>query len=210
MSAVREIVARRMGPALRLDRPDLLFRHGRIDIRKNGTKIRRGEELPHGTERSQFAGVIGVDEVQAVIVDRRSPEIEERDVETFEPIPGLFAFEFAPYAGIVPIRFIVIQVVNADADERKLHADELDAALLGQRGHANDRRLLSFGHVRSTRHGVYEHIRGLGVQTRIGDMSRNDGFWAEALTTAVSQSTADAEEGLRAFLEKRPPDFRGK
>jgi enoyl-CoA hydratase/carnithine racemase len=45
---------------------------------------------------------------------------------------------------------------------------------------------------------------------RIGDMSRNDGFWAEALTTAVSQSTADADEGLRAFLEKRPPDFRGE
>jgi enoyl-CoA hydratase/carnithine racemase len=44
---------------------------------------------------------------------------------------------------------------------------------------------------------------------RIGDMSRSDGFWAEALTTAVSQSTADADEGLRAFLEKRAPDFRG-
>ena len=43
---------------------------------------------------------------------------------------------------------------------------------------------------------------------RIGDMSRSDGFWAEALTTAVSQSTADADEGLRAFLEK--PDFRGE
>jgi (methylthio)acryloyl-CoA hydratase len=40
---------------------------------------------------------------------------------------------------------------------------------------------------------------------RISDMSRNDGFWAEALTTAVSQSTADADEGLRSFLEKRPP-----
>lgn len=45
---------------------------------------------------------------------------------------------------------------------------------------------------------------------RIGDMSRSDGFWAEALTTAVSQSTADADEGLRAFLEKRPPDFHGE
>ena len=44
---------------------------------------------------------------------------------------------------------------------------------------------------------------------RIDDMGRNDGFWAESLTAAVSQSTADAEEGLRAFLEKRPPDFHG-
>lgn len=44
---------------------------------------------------------------------------------------------------------------------------------------------------------------------RIDDMARTDGFWAESLAAAVSQSTADAEEGLRAFLEKRRPDFRG-
>ena len=44
---------------------------------------------------------------------------------------------------------------------------------------------------------------------RINDMARSDGYWAEALTTALSQSTADAEEGMKAFLEKRPADFRG-
>jgi enoyl-CoA hydratase/carnithine racemase len=44
---------------------------------------------------------------------------------------------------------------------------------------------------------------------RIGDMSRGDGFWAEALTAALTAATDDAHEGLRAFLEKRPPDFRG-
>lgn len=44
---------------------------------------------------------------------------------------------------------------------------------------------------------------------RIGDMSRSDGLWAEALTTALTQSTEDAAEGMRAFLEKRPPEFRG-
>ena len=44
---------------------------------------------------------------------------------------------------------------------------------------------------------------------RIGDMSRSDGLWAEALATALTQSTEDAAEGMRAFLEKRPPKFRG-
>jgi (methylthio)acryloyl-CoA hydratase len=44
---------------------------------------------------------------------------------------------------------------------------------------------------------------------QIDDMARSGGFWAEALTTAVSQSTADAQEGMRAFLEKRSPEFRG-
>jgi len=44
---------------------------------------------------------------------------------------------------------------------------------------------------------------------RIGDMSSSDGLWAEALATAVSQSTEDAIEGMRALLEKRAPKFRG-
>lgn len=44
--------------------------------------------------------------------------------------------------------------------------------------------------------------------SRIGDMSRNDGLFTESLTAALSQTTPDAEEGLRAFLEKRPPKFR--
>ncbi len=47
------------------------------------------------------------------------------------------------------------------------------------------------------------------MTTRKTSSSRNDGLWAEALTTALTQSTADAEEGLRAFLEQRPPRFQG-
>ncbi len=44
--------------------------------------------------------------------------------------------------------------------------------------------------------------------SRINDMSRADGLFTESLAAALSQTTPDAEEGLRAFLEKRAPKFR--
>lgn len=44
--------------------------------------------------------------------------------------------------------------------------------------------------------------------SRIDDMGRADGFFTEALASALAQSTPDASEGLRAFLEKRAPKFR--
>lgn len=43
---------------------------------------------------------------------------------------------------------------------------------------------------------------------RIGDMSQNDGLFTESVVAALSQTTPDAQEGLKAFLEKRPPVFR--
>lgn len=43
---------------------------------------------------------------------------------------------------------------------------------------------------------------------RINDMSRTDGLFTESLAAALSQTTPDAAEGLRAFLEKRAPVFR--
>jgi enoyl-CoA hydratase/carnithine racemase len=43
---------------------------------------------------------------------------------------------------------------------------------------------------------------------RIGEMSRQDGLFAESLAAALATSTDGAREGLRAFLEKRPPKFR--
>lgn len=44
--------------------------------------------------------------------------------------------------------------------------------------------------------------------SRIQNMPSQDGLFAESLAAALSQTTPDAEEGLKAFLEKRAPDFR--
>ena len=43
---------------------------------------------------------------------------------------------------------------------------------------------------------------------RIHDMARDDGFFVESLAAAMAQGTEGAAEGLHAFLEKRPPNFR--
>ena len=50
----------------------------------------------------------------------------------------------------------------------------------------------------------------LMIQTisRINDMSRADGLFTESLAAAMSQTSYGAKEGLRAFMEKRPPKFR--
>ena len=42
----------------------------------------------------------------------------------------------------------------------------------------------------------------------IGTMPPEAGLYAESLAAALSQTGPDAAEGLRAFLEKRAPDFR--
>ena len=44
--------------------------------------------------------------------------------------------------------------------------------------------------------------------SRISDMSRADGLFAESLSASMSQTTEGSAEGLRAFLEKREPKFR--
>lgn len=51
----------------------------------------------------------------------------------------------------------------------------------------------------------YLVIQGI---SRIDDMARGDGLYTESLSAALSQTGADAQEGLKAFLEKRAPRFR--
>ncbi|WP_319774493.1 crotonase/enoyl-CoA hydratase family protein [Breoghania sp.] len=43
--------------------------------------------------------------------------------------------------------------------------------------------------------------------SRIDDMARGDGLFTESLCAALSQTSDDAREGLKAFLEKRKPSF---
>jgi enoyl-CoA hydratase/carnithine racemase len=48
----------------------------------------------------------------------------------------------------------------------------------------------------------------LQALARIQDMPRAEGLFTESLAAAMSQTSDGAKEGLRAFLEKRPPKFR--
>jgi (methylthio)acryloyl-CoA hydratase len=43
---------------------------------------------------------------------------------------------------------------------------------------------------------------------RIEDMAKADGLFTESLCAALTQTSPDAQEGLKAFLEKRQPAFR--
>ncbi|WP_319413635.1 crotonase/enoyl-CoA hydratase family protein [uncultured Cohaesibacter sp.] len=44
--------------------------------------------------------------------------------------------------------------------------------------------------------------------SRIEDMAKADGLFTESLCAALTQTSPDAQEGLKAFLEKRAPNFK--
>ena len=59
-----------------------------------------------------------------------------------------------------------------------------------------------------SRNAPFANMLMLQAIPRINDMGRDDGLFAEALAASMSQTMPDAQEGLRAFLEKRAPKFR--
>lgn len=96
--------------------------------------------------------------------------------------------------------------------------------LTGRRYNAEDGRMLGLAHelvgegeALARAQELADRIAGNAPLTnhiiiqslaRIGDMSRNDGLFTESLCASLTQTSADAQEGLQAFLEKRQPNFR--
>jgi enoyl-CoA hydratase/carnithine racemase len=98
--------------------------------------------------------------------------------------------------------------------------------LTGRRLDADEGHALGISHYRATddellarAREIALHIAGnapianqliLAALPRIDDMSRADGLFTESLTAGMAGTTEDAAEGLRAFLEKRPAQFKGR
>lgn len=62
--------------------------------------------------------------------------------------------------------------------------------------------------VRIARNSAAINAMVIQAIAQIGTMPPEAGLYAESLAAALSQTGPDAAEGLRAFLEKRAPDFR--
>lgn len=62
--------------------------------------------------------------------------------------------------------------------------------------------------VRIARNSAAINAMVIQAIAQIGTMPPEAGLYAESLAAALSQTGPDAAEGLRAFLEKRAPDFK--
>lgn len=110
----------------------------------------------------------------------------------------------------------IARIIGADRmTEMMLTGRTYDAAAAHQLGLAHYVANEGEGHAMATELAAQIASNATGINktivtalSRISDMPRAEGLYTESLNAALSQTSADAEEGLRAFLEKRQPNFR--
>jgi len=121
-------------------------------------------------------------------------------------------------AGLGGTQRLIRQIGYAQAMEMLLTGDSIDAETAERRGLIN--RVVPAGELMTTARRFAETIAGnapLAVQAtkelamRARDMSLQDGMRTEQLLSSLLQrNSTDVGEGRAAFLEKRPPNFRGE
>src|SRR5258708_3743492 len=102
--------------------------------------------------------MIGIYEILVVIGEVRVNKIKEMDAETAEFVAHLLAVEFAPNTRIVVVRRFIVEKIYAFFDQRKLYADQCDAALASKRGKTLKCRDLSGIDIRCSGHGLDQEL----------------------------------------------------
>ncbi|MBB4662220.1 enoyl-CoA hydratase/isomerase family protein [Conexibacter arvalis] len=125
-----------------------------------------------------------------------------------------------PTMGFVPAGGTLVrlqrQIGYAAAMELLLTGERFDAEHLLRVGVLN--RVVAPGELHATARGVAERIASLSAQAvqttkqsvlELADLPLADAFAREARLGQRTFTSDDAREGLRAFAERRAPDFRG-
>jgi enoyl-CoA hydratase/carnithine racemase len=94
---------------------------------------------------------------------------------------------------------------------RQLDAEEGQRLGLSHYLVGGDEALAKAFHLAETIAGNAEMSNYMMIQalSRIGDMAAADGLFTESLASALTTTSADAREGMQAFLEKRSAKFEG-